>query len=128
MTLGSVLNSSASGLDSIGRRIATVSQNVANAGTAGYVRETVAVTSASAGGQGMGVRTGVATRSLDERLQGDAMAASATVTDQRTRYAALAGIDAVSGTPGSGAYCCEPRAASVRASSTNSGGAKSGKP
>ena len=48
MSLDSVLNSSASGLDSVSRRIATVSQNVANAGTAGYVRQTVAVSSAAA--------------------------------------------------------------------------------
>ena len=102
MSLDSVLNTSGSGLDSISRRLATVSQNVANANTAGYVRETVSVTSVAAGGKGMGVRTGVATRNLDERLQADAMAASATAQDQQARQAALAGIDAASGVPGSG--------------------------
>ena len=102
MSLDSVLHASASGLDSVTRRIATVSQNVANAGTAGYVRQTNAVTSAAAGGQGMGVRTGVAARSVDERLQADALAASATVVGQQTQSDALASIDAASGTPGSG--------------------------
>ena len=102
MSLNSVLNASASGLDSVSRRIATVSQNVANAGTAGYVRQTVAVSSAAAAGQGMGVRTGVAARSVDERLQADALAASATVVGQQTQSDALASIDAASGTPGSG--------------------------
>ncbi len=102
MTLDAVLNSAASGLDSVSRRIATVSQNVANAGTAGYVRETVTVTSVTAGGQGMGVRTGPAARSLDERLQADALAASATVVGEQTRSNALAGIDTASGIPGSG--------------------------
>jgi len=102
MSLESVLNSSASGLDSVSRRIATVSQNVANASTAGYVRETVDVNSITAAGQGMGVRTGVAARSLDERLQADTLAASATVVGQQTRSDALASIDAASGTPGSG--------------------------
>ena len=102
MSLESVLNSSASGLDSVSRRIATVSQNVANAGTAGYVRETVDVNSVAAAGQGMGVRTGVATRSVDERLQSDALAASATVVGQQTQSDALASIDAASGTPGAG--------------------------
>ncbi len=102
MSLESVLNSSASGLDSVSRRIATVSQNVANAGTAGYVRETVDVNSAAAAGQGMGVRTGVAARSVDERLQADALAASATVVGQQTQSDALASIDAASGTPGAG--------------------------
>lgn len=102
MSLDSVLNSSASGLESVSRRIATVSQNVANAGTAGYVRETVDVNSVAAAGQGMGVRTGVAARSVDERLQADALAASATVVGQQTQSDALASIDAASGTPGSG--------------------------
>ncbi|MBC7799799.1 MAG: flagellar hook-associated protein FlgK, partial [Gemmatimonadaceae bacterium] len=102
MSLSGVLNSASSGLDSVARRIATVSQNVANAGTAGYVRESVAVTSATAGGQGMGVRTGVAVRALDERLQADALAASADAVGQQTRSAALAAIDAASGTPGAG--------------------------
>ncbi len=102
MSLASVLNSSASGLDSVSRRIATVSQNVANAGTAGYVRETVDVNSVAAAGQGMGVRTGVAVRSVDERLQSDALAASATVVGQQTQSDALASIDAASGTPDSG--------------------------
>ena len=102
MPLDSVLNSSASGLDSVSRRIATVSQNVANAGTAGYVRQTVAVNSLAAAGQSMGVRTGVATRSVDERLQADALAAAAIVVGQQTQSDALASIDAASGTPGSG--------------------------
>lgn len=102
MTLGSVLNTASSGLDSISRRIAVVSQNVANAGTAGYVRERVAVSSVTAGGQPMGVRTGVATRSLNERLLADAGAASAAASGGQARSAALAGIDAASGSPGSG--------------------------
>lgn len=102
MSLDSVLNTSASGLESVSRRIATVSQNVANASTAGYVRETVDVNSIAAAGQGMGVRTGIVTRSMDERLQADALAASASVVGQQTRSDALASIDAASGTPGSG--------------------------
>lgn len=102
MSLEGVLNSASSGLDSVSRRIATVSQNVANASTPGYVRETVAVTSVTAGGQGMGVRTGVATRSVDVQLQADVLAASADLVGQRTRQDALAGIDAASGTPGAG--------------------------
>lgn len=102
MSLEGVLNAASSGLDNVSRRIATVSQNVANAGTAGYVRETMAVTSAVAGGVGMGVRTGPASRSVNEPLQADALASSAAVAGQGTRHTALAAIDAASGTPGSG--------------------------
>lgn len=102
MTLDGVIGIAGSGLDSIGRRLAVVSQNVANAGTPGYVRASVPVLSASAGGVGMGVRTGVATRSVDEALQADVFAAGASVGGQQVRADALAAIDAVSGTPGSG--------------------------
>ncbi len=102
MGLDSVLNSASSGLDSASRRIATISQNVANAQTAGYVRETVAVTSFAAGGNGAGVRTGPAARSMDERLQSSALSASAVVVGEQTRSDALASIDAASGTPGAG--------------------------
>ncbi len=102
MSLDSVLNSASSGLDSASRQIAIVSQNVANASTAGYVRETVAVTSFVAGGDGMGVTTGPASRSLDQQLQSSALTASALVVGEQTRSDALASIDAASGTPGAG--------------------------
>lgn len=102
MTLDGVIGIAGSGLDSIGRRLAVVSQNVSNASTPGYVRETVPVSSASAGGVGTGVRTGVATRSLDEALQADVFAAGASAGGQQVRADALAAIDAVSGAPGSG--------------------------
>ena len=102
MNLGSALTTASSGLESITRRLALISQNVANAGTPGYVRQTIAVSSATAGGEGMGVRTGVATRNLDEQLQADVFTANATTAASDVRTAALAGIDATSGMPGSG--------------------------
>lgn len=102
MRLDAVLSGSASGLDSISRQLALVSQNVANASTPGYVRETVALSSLDAGGEGLGVRTGVATRTVDTALQGSVFAAGAEVEDGQTRQSALAAVDAASGTPGSG--------------------------
>ena len=102
MTLDGMIGIAGSGLDSISRRLAVVSQNVANASTPGYVRETVAVSSAAAGGVGTGVRTGVATRSLDAALQADVFAAGASAGAQQLRADALTAIDAASGAPGSG--------------------------
>lgn len=102
MSLDAALNIASSGLDSINRRMALVSHNVANAGTAGYVRETAVTTSQHAGGRGMGVRTGPALRELDERLQAEVFHAGAAAAGLETRSAALAAIDAVAGAPGSG--------------------------
>ena len=82
--------------------LARWSQNVTNANTPGYTRETLAVQSVTAGGVGMGVRAGVATRSLDTALQADLFASGANVADSQTRQTALSAIDAASGTPGSG--------------------------
>ncbi len=102
MTLDGALSSAASGLDSITKRLALISQNVANAGTPDYVRQAVAVNSASAGDQAFGVRTGVATRAMDEHLQGDLLTAVASEAGEQVTQSALARIDEVSGSPGSG--------------------------
>lgn len=86
MTLDGALASAASGLDSITKRLALISQNVANAGTPDYVRQSVAVTSAAAGDQAFGVRTGVATRAMDEHLQGDLLSAVASETGEQVTH------------------------------------------
>ena len=102
MLLDGVLSQAASGLDSVTKRLATISQNVSNADTPGYVRQRVNVSSVVADGQGMGVRTGVATRLMDQSLQSDLFGAAAQAAGGALRQAALAGIDEASGTPGSG--------------------------
>ncbi len=102
MFLGNTLGAATSGLDSIERQLATLSQNVANASTPNYVRETTPVTSVdSAGGPG-GVRTGGAVREIDVQLQANSFAAVATEAGNKVASDALSGIDAASGTPGSG--------------------------
>lgn len=102
MRLDGALSEAASGLDSIAKRLATVSQNVANASTPGYVDRTRAVSSLDAGGEGAGVGTGVESRSVDLVLQGNLGTAGAQVADSQLRQGALAAVDAASGTPGSG--------------------------
>ncbi len=102
MRLDSALTDAASGLDAINRQLATVAQNVANAGTAGYSRETLAPQSVAAGGDGMGVRSGVATRTVDAALQQALRGVGDQVAGGTLREATLAGIDAASGAPGAG--------------------------
>lgn len=102
MNLDSALMNAASGLASASRRLAVTSQNVANAGTPGYVRERSALTSATAAGQGMGVRTGPAQRELDGQVQAAAWQQAGTVAGLEARSAALSAIDQVSGQVGSG--------------------------
>ena len=102
MSLIGTLGVATTGLDSIAKQLAVVSQNVANAGTAGYTRETVAVQDAGQSGVILGVRTGPAARSLDLALQDRLRDVSAGVAGGKARADALAGLDAASGTPGAG--------------------------
>ena len=102
MRLDGIIGQASSGLDSVSRRLATIAQNVSNADTAGYVRQSVAVSSLVAGGQGNGVRTGVASRTVDAALQAGVFAAGGEVAGHGLRQGALAAIDEASGVPGSG--------------------------
>ena len=102
MSLFGALSAATSGLDSIAKQLAVVSQNVANAGTPGYVRESAPAVDAGQSGVALGVRTGITVRNLDETLQTQLLASSADVAGQGVRSAALAGLDSASGTPGSG--------------------------
>ncbi len=102
MSLMGALGAATSGLDSIAKQLAVVSQNVANAGTPGYVRESAPAVDAGQSGVALGVRTGIAVRNLDETLQTQLLASSADVAGQGVKSTALAVLDAASGTPGSG--------------------------
>lgn len=102
MRLDGIISQASGGLDAISRQLAVVSQNVANADTPGYVRETLRTSSVTAGGQGMGVRSGVATRSVDLALLANLSVAGGQVAFGQTKSDALASIDAASGAPGSG--------------------------
>lgn len=102
MFLGNTLGAASSGLDSIERQLATLSQNVANASTPNYVRETTPVTSVDSAGGPAGVRTGGAVREIDVQLQSNLFASVATEAGSKVTSDSLSGIDAASGTPGSG--------------------------
>lgn len=102
MSLDGSLSIATSGLANINRKLAVVSQNVANAATPDYVREVATQTSVAAAGQGMGVRTGTVQRAIDQSLQAALFSQNGTVAGLQTRQAALGAIDAVQGTPGQG--------------------------
>ena len=102
MSLDSCLSIASSGIRTVNAELALVSQNVANAGTAGYVTESSAQTSVTAAGQGMGVRTMPATLDLNGPLQASLFAQNATVANLQTQQTALQQIDGVIGTPGAG--------------------------
>ena len=65
MSLDAALSIASGSLANINRQLALVSQNVANAATPGYAREISTQQSLSAGGLGMGVRSGAAQRNVE---------------------------------------------------------------
>src|ERR1700694_3501906 len=105
MFLGSTLSSASSGLDSVERQLAVLSQNISNASTPNYTVESVPLTSLDSAGGPAGVRTGEAQRQMDLTLQGELFSAVSNEAGTNTTSSALAAIDHASGTPGSGQDC-----------------------
>ncbi len=102
MSLDLGISAASTGLTSINRQLAVISQNVANAGTPGYSREVVANTELTAGGVGYGVRTGVATRETDAALQNALNQQNADVSGLQVQSDALASVDAAQGATAAG--------------------------
>ena len=102
MSLDGALSIATGGLANVNRRMALVSQNVANASTPGYAAEIATQRSLTADGVGLGVHSGPAIRNLDTMLQAEVFSQNATVAGLHTRQTALAAIDAAQGTPGQG--------------------------
>ncbi len=102
MSIGTGLSIANSGLAAIEAQLGIVSQNVANANTAGYSAETATLTATTAQGSGTGVISGPATQVVNASLQGQVNAAVAQGSFQSTTAGALSSIDQVMGTPGQG--------------------------
>ena len=102
MSIQGALFMATGGLANINRQMAVVSQNVANASTPGYSVEIGTQQSVTAGGEGMGVRSGPAIRMVDATMQAEVYGQNATVAGLQTQQTALQAIDAVQGTPGQG--------------------------
>ena len=82
--------------------MALFSQNIANVSTPDYAVETLTQQSLTANGEGLGVLSGAARRSVDTTVQSALFSQEAIVTGLQVSQSALAGIDAVQGTPGQG--------------------------
>ena len=100
MGLSTSLNTAISGLNATQIGIGVVSQNVANAGTAGYVRRVVS-TSDSLSGQTIGTQNTQVQRLLDKIVQHQLWQESAGAAYTSTRAEMLSGIDKLYGAPGS---------------------------
>lgn len=103
MSLTQALVSAISGLKVNQSSIAMVSANVANAGTAGYVRKTVNQVSVAGTDTGIGVRISAIQRELDTYVQSQLRVENAGANYATTRANMLNRLQGVYGTPGSNA-------------------------
>lgn len=119
MSLSSSLSIASSGLSALQAELAIASQNVANAGTAGYAKETASVSSRTSGGQPGGVLTGLTGRVVDTALEASLYAQNATVAALIATSTMLAPILALQGStsslPGSSGRCPIPSVTCRRA-------------
>lgn len=100
MGLSTSLNTAIGGLNATQVGIGVVSQNVANAGTTGYVRRVVS-SADSLSGRTIGVQSTQVQRLLDTIVQSQLWQESAGAAYTSTRAKALANLDQLYGAPGS---------------------------
>lgn len=100
-SLSGALEIADSGLRSVQSQLALISQNVANAGTAGYATESEAQSAVGAAGQPMGVHAQPAIAASDPALQAQLLAQTSSVAALSTQQSALQPLDQLAGTVGS---------------------------
>ncbi|MGI4951376.1 MAG: flagellar hook-associated protein FlgK [Janthinobacterium lividum] len=101
-SIGSILSNATSGLRASQAGIAVVSDNIANAGVAGYTRKQQDVASFLVGNDSNGVRTGLVSRSVDSALQASVWSQGSRVAALTVRSQVLTSVNAVQGMPGDG--------------------------
>ncbi len=97
MSLNTSLSIASSGLSAVQYELGVASQNVANAGTPGYLSEIANVASRDAGGQGSGVSIQLTTRAVNETLQNSLYTQNATVAGLAVTTNALSAVSSVQG-------------------------------
>lgn len=97
MNLLASLSIASGSLNVIEAQYAVTANNVANASTAGYVKETVATLSSVAGGYGAGVRLGSTQLSINQALQSSLYRQNASASSYTTMNNSLASLSAVQG-------------------------------
>lgn len=100
MGISTSLNTAINGLNATQVGIGIVSQNVANAGTTGYVRRTVS-TADSLSGRTVGVQSTQVQRLLDKIVQHQLWQEASGAGYTSTRASALSNLDKLYGAPGS---------------------------
>jgi flagellar hook-associated protein 1 FlgK len=100
MSISGALYNAASGLAASARLADTISNNVANAMTAGFARRTTDVTSLALGGYGSGARVGATTRAENVTLTAERRATDAALGATATRSDAWERMMAAIGEPG----------------------------
>ena len=101
MGLSQALISAISGLNANQSSLALVSANVANAGTAGYVRKTSNLVAVSGSGTGVSVRVASVQRELDAYVQRQLRVENSGASYATTRSQVLNQLQGVYGQPGS---------------------------
>jgi flagellar hook-associated protein 1 len=99
MSLNSIMNIATSSLFASQRGIRTVTSNVANVNTPGYVRVDQNQTARVLGGGGAGVDAGTVRRAADRFLQAAALTASSSAGSAATRFGYLDSLQAAFGDP-----------------------------
>ena len=99
MSLNSIMNIATSGLYASQRGIRTVSNNVANVNTVGYVRLDHNQQARVTGNTPAGVEVGTVRRAADRFLQAASLAASSSAGGSNERFQYLDGIQAAFGDP-----------------------------
>lgn len=117
MALNDILSSALSGLNATQTGLRTLSNNVANAGTAGYARETVALTTSVTAGQVTGVVVGQAERIGDQFLESNVYVRSGEQGSADVTASYLDQMQGLFGTPGE-ATSFTARMASLTAAAT----------
>ncbi len=102
VSIGSILSNAATGLAASQASIAAISDNIANAGIAGFTAKTLTTSTFDAGGQSSGVRTGLVTRSVDAALQASVWSSASSVGALTVRSQVLNAVNATQGVPGDG--------------------------
>ena len=101
-SLDSILSNAASGLRANQAGIAVLSDNIANAGVAGYTAKRLDLSTFDVNGTTDGVRTGLVSRSVDDALQASVWTSTSRVGALTVRSQLLQAINATQGTPGDG--------------------------
>jgi flagellar hook-associated protein 1 FlgK len=101
-SLSSIISNAQSGLNAAKAGIAVISNNVANAGVAGYTVKTQDLSSFDIGGQISGVQIGKVSRSVNAALQASALSTVSNVFGLTVQSQVLSAINNVQGTPGDG--------------------------